>query len=118
MLINPGSANEYTLRTNVVNSIHKGIESYVEFNILKYQDKNSKKGLSVFNSLVLIDVKYTTREFKGNRVESAAKYINRIGVSYAARNVSGQVLPVDVTTTIQVLDKILDIFKKFLLRLP
>ncbi|MEJ7679919.1 MAG: TonB-dependent receptor [Segetibacter sp.] len=36
VLINPGSDNEYTLRTNVANSIHKGLESYVEFNLLKY----------------------------------------------------------------------------------
>lgn len=82
VLMNPGSSNQYTLRTNVANSVHKGLESYVEFNLLKYLNSNSKKGLNIFNSLALIDAEYTSGEFKGNRVETAAKYINRIGVTY------------------------------------
>jgi Fe(3+) dicitrate transport protein len=82
VLMNPGSSNQYTLRTNVANSIHKGLESYVEFNLLKYLNSHSKKGLNIFNSLALISAKYTSGEFKGNRVETAAKYINRIGVTY------------------------------------
>jgi Fe(3+) dicitrate transport protein len=89
VLINPGTVTEYTLRTNVANSVHKGLESYVEFNLLKYLDTDSKKGLSVFNSLSFIDAKYTSGEFKGNRVETAAKYINRIGVTYADKKLSG-----------------------------
>ncbi len=89
LLINPGTTNEYTLRTNVANSIHKGIESYVEFNLLKYLNTNSKKGLSIFNSLSFIDAKYTSGEFKGNRVETSAKYINRVGVTYSAKALSG-----------------------------
>jgi len=88
VLINSGSLNEYTLRTNVANSVHKGIESYVEFNFLKYLNTNSKKGLSIFNSLAIIDAKYTSGGFKGNRVETAAKYINRIGVTYADKKLS------------------------------
>lgn len=89
VLINPGTVTEYTLRTNVANSVHKGLESYVEFNMLKYLDTDSKKGLNVFNSLSFIDAKYTSGEFKGNRVETAAKYINRIGVTYADKKLSG-----------------------------
>ncbi len=89
VLINPGTVTEYTLRTNVANSVHKGLESYVEFNLLKYLDTDSKKGLNVFNSLSFIDAKYTSGEFKGNRVETAAKYINRIGVTYADKKLSG-----------------------------
>ena len=82
VLVNPGSSNQYTLRTNVANSVHKGLESYVEFNLLKYLNSHSKKGLDIFNSLALINAEYTSGEFKGNRVETAAKYINRIGVTY------------------------------------
>jgi Fe(3+) dicitrate transport protein len=82
VLMNPGSSNQYTLRTNVANSVHKGLESYVEFNLLKYLNSHSKKGLNIFNSLALINAEYTSGEFKGNRVETAAKYINRIGVTY------------------------------------
>lgn len=82
VLMNPGTSSQYTLRTNVANSIHKGLESYVEFNLLKYLNSRSKKGLNIFNSLALINAEYTSGKFKGNRVETAAKYINRIGVTY------------------------------------
>lgn len=91
VLVNPGSANEYTLRTNVANSAHKGLESYIEFNLLKFIHANSKKGLSIFNSLALIDAKYTTGEFKGNRVEASAKYINRAGLTYSDKHLSGTI---------------------------
>ena len=89
VLINPGTANQYTLRTNVANSIHKGLESYIEFNILKYLNTNSPQGLSIFNSLALMDAKYSSGEFKGNRVEASTKYINRIGITYADKKLSG-----------------------------
>jgi len=88
VLVNQGTVNEYTLRTNVANSTHKGLESYVEFNLLKYLNNNSIKGLSIFNSLAIIDAKYTTGEFKGNRVETSAKYINRIGITYSNKKLS------------------------------
>jgi len=89
VLINQGSSAPYTLRTNVANSVHQGLESYVEFNLLKYLDQHSKRGLSIFNSLALIDAKYTTGEFKGNRVEASTKYINRIGLTYSDKKLSG-----------------------------
>ena len=91
VLVTSGSVEPYTLRTNVANSLHQGLESYVEFNLLKYLDRNSKKGLSVFNSLALIDATYTTGEFKGNRVEASAKYINRVGLTYSDKKLSGTV---------------------------
>lgn len=89
VLINPGTANEYTLRTNVANSVHKGLESYIEFNLLKYLNSNSKKGLSIFNSLAVINAEYISGEFKGNRVETSAKYINRAGLTYTDKKLSG-----------------------------
>jgi Fe(3+) dicitrate transport protein len=89
VLINPGTAGEYTLRTNVANSVNKGLESYIEFNLLKYLNTGSTKGLSIFNSLGLTDARYTSGEFKGNRVETSARYINRVGVTYTDKNFSG-----------------------------
>jgi Fe(3+) dicitrate transport protein len=91
VLISPGTANEYTLRTNVANSVHKGWESYIEFNLLKYLYPDSDKGLSLFNSLAVIDAKYTSGEFKGNRVEASANYINRLGLTYLNKKFSGTV---------------------------
>ncbi len=79
---------DYTLRTNIANSIHKGIESYIEFNILKYLNQKSTYGLSIFNSFAFIDAKYISGEFKGNRVEAAAKTINRIGLIFNSKQFS------------------------------
>jgi Fe(3+) dicitrate transport protein len=56
---------------------------------LKYLNSHSKKGLNIFHSLALINAEYTSGEFKGNRVETAAKYINRIGVTYFDNRLSG-----------------------------
>jgi Fe(3+) dicitrate transport protein len=76
---------ETAYRTNTGNSVHKGIESYVEFNLLKYLDQRSRYGLSVFNSFAYIDARYTRGEFKGNRVETANKVINRAGLIFNTR---------------------------------
>ena len=78
----------YSYRTNFANSVHKGVESYVEFNILKYLNEKSKQGLSIFNSFSYIDAKYTSGEFKGNRVEEAARDIERIGIIYNNKHFS------------------------------
>jgi len=73
---------EYTYRTNIANSVHKGFESYVEFNILKCINSSSKYGISIFNSYAFIDAKYTTGEFAGKRVEAAANTIERVGLIF------------------------------------
>ncbi len=84
----PISGDLYSIRKNIANSIHKGVESYVEFNFIKYFNPNSTFGLSVFDSYSYIDARYTNGEFKGKRVETATKYINRIGLNFSARNFS------------------------------
>ena len=82
------TGKEYTLRTNIANSVHQGIESYLEFDFLKFSNQASKYGLSIFNSFAYIDATYTSGEFKGNRVEAAAKTINRIGLTFNSKYVS------------------------------
>ena len=71
---------DYTYRTNIANSVHQGIESYIEFNIVKCINTNSKYGISIFNSFAYIDSKYTSGEFIGKRVETSANTINRVGL--------------------------------------
>lgn len=88
VLLEDDNGNEYTYRTNVANSAHRGIESYIEFNLLKYLNPSSKRGLSIFNSLALTDARYTNGKFKGNRVEAATKYINRTGIIYTDKKLS------------------------------
>jgi len=82
------SGNEYAYRTNASNSVHKGVEAYIEFNILKFKNPSSKSGLSIFNSLGYTDAKYTNGEFKGNRVEAAAQVIERVGLVYSLKGFS------------------------------
>ena len=84
----PVTGEEYAFRTNVANSVHRGAETYIEFNLLKYIKPRSDCGLSIFNSFAYIDAKYTTGEFKGNRIEAAAKVIERAGVIYSNRRLS------------------------------
>ncbi len=79
----PITGLDYGYRTNIANSVHKGVEAYIEFNILKYLNQQSKQGLSIFNSFAYINAMYTSGEFKGNRVEAAAKEIERAGVIFS-----------------------------------
>ncbi len=79
---------EYSLRTNIANSVHQGIETYVEFNVLKYLDQSSKYGLSIFDAFAYTDAKYVNGEYKGNRVEAAVKTINRIGIIFNTKQFS------------------------------
>ena len=82
VIADPSTGNQFSFRTNIANSIHMGIENYIEFNLLKYLNQKSKYGLSIFNSFAYINAKYTSGEFKGNRVEAAAKTINRTGIIF------------------------------------
>jgi len=84
----PITGDDYSIRTNIANSVHKGIESYIEWNILKSMNPSAKNGLSLFNSFSYIDAKYTNGEFKGKRVETAVKTINRVGVIFNSKSFS------------------------------
>jgi Fe(3+) dicitrate transport protein len=84
----PISGDYFSIRKNIANSVHKGIESYVEFNFLKYLNQKSNYGLSIFNSYAYIDARYTTGDFTGKRVEAAAKIINRVGLIFSTQKLS------------------------------
>lgn len=84
----PTTNTDYSLRTNIANSVHKGIESYIELNILKAINEKSKYGLSIFNSFAYIDARYTSGEFKDKRVEAAARTINRAGLIFSNKHFS------------------------------
>ncbi len=84
----PITGDYYSIRKNIANSVHKGLESYVEFNFLKFFNPQSKFGLSLFDSFAYIDAEYTTGDFKGNRVEAAAKHIQRAGLIFTTSKLS------------------------------
>jgi Fe(3+) dicitrate transport protein len=76
--------NDYAFRTNVANSVHQGLETYVELNMTKAFFPGTAFGrISFFNSFSFVDARYTTGEFKGKYVEYAPRTINRLGVTYA-----------------------------------
>ena len=73
--------NAYPFRTNVANSVHKGIEAYVEFNPVKAFTGITKWSLSFFNSLGIVDAKYVSGEFHGKYLEYAPTRIDRFGTN-------------------------------------
>jgi Fe(3+) dicitrate transport protein len=78
--------NPYTYRTNVANSVHQGVESYVEMNLTKLLFPQAKRvSLSFFDSFAYIDARYVSGEFSGHWVEFAPNSINRFGVTGALK---------------------------------
>ncbi len=73
--------NQYPYRTNVANSLHRGAETYIEFNPVKAFSGITKWSLSFFNSLALIQAKYVSGKFSGKYVEYAPTHIERFGTS-------------------------------------
>ncbi len=85
--------NPFTFRTNVGNSVHQGLETYVELNPFKIFSTDSKIGnLSIFNSYSYIDAKYVDGPFKGNWEEMAPVHIDRCGISYSYQRFSATFL--------------------------
>ena len=83
------NGNSYSYLTNVADGIHKGIETYVEFNITKMFNNQSKTGnLSFFNSFAYDNAKYVDGLYKGNWVAFAPKTIERVGITYAIKGFS------------------------------
>jgi Fe(3+) dicitrate transport protein len=71
-----------TMRTNTDNSIHKGVESYLEVNLTRLAGIHARTfRVWVFNSLALTNAKYVKGDFKGNFVEYAPAVIERSGLN-------------------------------------
>ena len=88
-LLTDANGNPYTYRTNVANSVHRGIESYIEINPVKMFTNHAKMGtLSFFNSFAFIDARYVNGPFQGNYVAFAPKTINRFGMTYSIKRFS------------------------------
>ena len=76
------TGHDFSLRTNVADSEHKGLETYVEASPLKQLAPGTRHRLSVFNSLAYVDARYVSGEFQGKRVEYAPRVIERVGLTY------------------------------------
>lgn len=74
----------YQLETNTGADNHKGVETYVELNILGGLIPDNKFGkLGIYNSFGYTDARYVSGEYKGNNVPYAAKNTNRFGIDYS-----------------------------------
>ncbi len=103
---NDPSQGTYLYRTNLGESVNKGIESFMNVNITALLDcKNTYGSLDAFASMSFIDARYT--DFKtytttgtapnvvitegnlsGNRVENAPRYIHSFGLSWSTSQFS------------------------------
>ena len=81
-LVDATTGNDYSLRTNVADSEHKGAETYLEISPLRLLAPASRHRLSAFNSLAYVDARYVSGEFRGKRVEYAPQLIERVGLTY------------------------------------
>jgi Fe(3+) dicitrate transport protein len=82
----------YTLRTNIAQSIHQGIESYLEINITRGLHVSQTIGnLSIYNSFAYTHARYNKGDYKGNKTEYAPELINRIGLTYSKKWFSSSV---------------------------
>ena len=74
----------FTERTNVANSVHKGVETYLEIQPLSLLGLPARWGtFRIFDALGYTHARYTSGEFAGHDVEFAPQVVNRLGLSYA-----------------------------------
>ena len=83
------SGNSYDFETNVANSLHTGVETYVEIFPVKMITSSNRFGqFSLYNSFSYIRAKYISGIYKGNWDENAPQFIDRFGLTYAIRSFS------------------------------
>lgn len=92
----------FLFRTNLGETVNKGIEGFVNVNITKYFGVEKTFGnVDLFVTTSFIDSRYTdfqvpsgpgsataTTNLKGNRVENAPRYIHNVGLSYSTDHFS------------------------------
>lgn len=105
---NDPAKGTYLYRTNLGETVNKGIESFVNLNITKLLEIEKPYGnLDVFATMSFIDSRYTDfsvfttsktapititkTNLSGNRVENAPRYIHNFGVSWGNNNISATV---------------------------
>ncbi len=79
----------YQFETNTGADDHKGVETYIEVNVLGGLISNNHYGrLGIYNSFAYTDARYVSGEFDGNYVPYAPKYAERFGLDYSLGNFS------------------------------
>jgi Fe(3+) dicitrate transport protein len=103
---NDPNQGTFIYRTNLGETVNKGIEGFVNLNVTKLFDVDMPYGnLDVFATVSFIDSRYTDfavstasgtapnvtiteTNLNGNRVENAPRYIHNFGISWSNNNIS------------------------------
>ena len=92
--------NGVPFRTNIGTSVSKGVESYIELDVVKmFTGKSNIGSVSIFASNSFIDAKYVkwnnpaiandpAKSIENKRVENAPQYIHRFGATYYTKGFS------------------------------
>lgn len=92
--------NGAPFKTNIGTSVSKGVESYIEIDVVKiFTEKSNIGSISFFASNSFIDAKYVnwnnptiasdpTKSIEDKRVENAPQYIHRFGATYYLKGFS------------------------------
>ncbi len=76
--------SSYQFETNTGADDHKGVETYIELNVLGGLIATDNFGrLAIYNSFAYTDARYVSGEYNGNYVPYAPKYVERFGVDYS-----------------------------------
>ncbi|HEY0175019.1 MAG TPA: TonB-dependent receptor, partial [Pedobacter sp.] len=96
LLQTDGGGDLYQYETNISNSRSFGAETYAEINLLHLfpQYRYSESKLSLFGSVSYtnasyIDVPADRKQFEGKKVEYAAPWIDRYGIDFLYKHISG-----------------------------
>ena len=82
------SARSFSETANVGNSVHRGIEAYIELDPLRHELRTAEADIDIFTSLAYIDARYVSGQFRGNRVEQAPRILARMGLTASVRGLS------------------------------
>lgn len=80
---------EFVEVTNIGDSEHRGVESYVELDPFPLLGLPARAGtLDLFSSFGYVDAHYVSGDYKGNRVEQAPRVLARVGATYGVGRLS------------------------------
>ena len=83
------SGEAYTERANVANSLHRGVETYIDVRPGRLLSLPKSWGdFDLYNSFAYVDATYRTGAFSGNRVEYAPRFLNRLGLIWSRERFS------------------------------
>jgi Fe(3+) dicitrate transport protein len=79
----------FSEHANIGNSVHTGLEAYLEFDPLRPANASPRAGaLDIFTSFAYVDARYVSGEFRHNRVEQAPRVVDRTGITYTLGRVA------------------------------